>query len=71
MKEENEQHTVICSECGAVLTEQTASVIDGEIYCPDCLEGLTTTCDCCGRRTLRLPRNWLLAERTRPGLRTT
>ena len=33
MREENEQQPVICSECGAVLTEQTASVIDGEIYC--------------------------------------
>ena len=53
MREENEQQPVICSECGAVLTEQTASVIDGEIYCPDCLERLTTTCDCCGRRILR------------------
>ena len=53
MREENEQQPVICSECGAVLTEQTSSVIDGEIYCPDCLERLTTTCDCCGRRILR------------------
>lgn len=53
MREENEQQPVICSECGAVLTEQTKSVIDGEIYCPDCLERLTTTCDCCGRRILR------------------
>lgn len=53
MREENEQQPVICSECGAVLTEQTSSVIDGEIYCPDCMERLTTTCDCCGRRILR------------------
>ncbi len=53
MREENEQQPVICSECGAALTEQTASVIDGEIYCPDCMERLTTTCDCCGRRILR------------------
>ena len=53
MREENKQQPVICSECGAVLTEQTSSVIDGEIYCPDCLERLTTTCDCCGRRILR------------------
>ena len=53
MREENEQQPVICSECGAVLTEQTSSVIDGGIYCPDCLERLTTTCDCCGRRILR------------------
>ena len=53
MKEENKQQPDICSECGAVLTEQTASVIDGEIYCPDCIERLTTTCDCCGRRILR------------------
>ena len=53
MREENEQQPVICSECGAVLTEQTSSVIDGEIYCPNCLEMLTTTCDCCGRRILR------------------
>ena len=53
MREENEQQPVICSECGAVLTEQTEGVIDGEIYCPDCLERLTTTCDCCGRRILR------------------
>ena len=52
MREENEQQPVICSECGAVLTEQTSSVIDGEIYCPDCMERLTTTCDCCGRRIL-------------------
>ena len=53
MREENEQQPVICSECGAALTEQTSSVIDGEIYCPDCMERLTTTCDCCGRRILR------------------
>ena len=53
MREENEQQPVICSECGAVLTDRTASVIDGEIYCPDCMERLTTTCDCCGRRILR------------------
>ena len=53
MREENEQQPVICSECGAALTEQAASVIDGDIYCPDCMERLTTTCDCCGRRILR------------------
>ncbi len=53
MREENEQQPDICSECGAALTEQTSSVIDGEIYCPDCLERLTITCDCCGRRILR------------------
>lgn len=53
MREENEQQPVICSECGAALTERTASVFGGEIYCPDCMERLTTTCDCCGRRILR------------------
>ena len=53
MREENEQQPVICSECGAALTEQTSSVFGEEIYCPDCLERLTTICDCCGRRILR------------------
>ena len=53
MREKNKQQPDICSECGAVLTEQTASVFGEEIYCPDCMERLTTTCDCCGRRILR------------------
>ena len=44
MKENN----IICSECGAVLTEEHAQYFDNRTFCHDCFEQLTTTCDNCG-----------------------
>ena len=42
----------LCSHCGAELTHEELTEFEGKIYCAECLERLTTTCDCCGRRIL-------------------
>ena len=44
---------VLCSHCGARLTDEDLTEFEGAIYCHDCLEALTTVCDCCGARIRR------------------
>lgn len=45
-----EQKSVICSVCGAVLTEETQHEFDGKVMCEICLAGSTEVCDRCGDR---------------------
>jgi len=47
------EEKLICSVCGAEITEETANEFDGQIICDDCLNSETTTCDCCGERIYR------------------
>ena len=46
----NNEQTFLCSECGAVVTEETLIEFDGRILCGTCLENLTVICNCCGDR---------------------
>ena len=48
-----ETNNVVCSECGAVLTESNTHSFDGQIFCEDCFNRCTTTCDNCGERIWR------------------
>ena len=43
----------LCSHCGAELTQEEMTEFEGNIYCADCLNDLTTVCDCCGDRIHR------------------
>ena len=43
----------LCSHCGAKLTQEELTEFEGKIYCTDCLDELTTVCDCCGDRICR------------------
>ena len=45
-----EQKSVICSVCGAVLTEETKHEFDGKVMCESCLAGSTEVCERCGDR---------------------
>lgn len=47
------ENELICSECGAVLTEEMAHHFDGLTMCKHCYNTLTTTCDNCGDRIWR------------------
>ena len=44
---------IICSECGAILTEETMCEFDGQIMCEHCLNVHTAICECCGERIWR------------------
>ena len=33
-----------CAECGRVLLEEEATEFEGRVYCPECLDSLTTFC---------------------------
>ena len=39
-----------CIHCGCVLEPGEEYIFDEEYYCKDCLDEVTTICDCCGRR---------------------
>lgn len=39
-----------CVHCGCVLEPGEECIFDDEYYCRDCMDELTTTCDCCGKR---------------------
>ena len=49
MREKN----IICSECGAVLTEETVHNFEGHIMCEECFNRCTVTCDNCNQRIWR------------------
>lgn len=44
---------IICSQCGAVLTEETKREFGGEIMCEHCFDEQTIECDCCHERIWR------------------
>jgi hypothetical protein len=46
MKENN----VICSHCGAALTDETSHTFGEQIFCETCLVTLTSVCENCGER---------------------
>ena len=39
--------SLVCSFCGAKLTDETAHEFDGKILCESCLNENTTLCSCC------------------------
>ena len=45
-----QENKIICSECGAVLTNETSHEFEGKTFCSECLERVTATCECCGTR---------------------
>lgn len=44
------EQILICSVCGAELTEDTANKLNGRIYCKHCFSENTVICDCCRER---------------------
>ena len=44
---------LICSVCGAILTDETANYFDNQAMCDHCLDEQTTVCDCCNERIWR------------------
>ncbi len=44
---------LICNECGKNLGGVSVFEFEGNIYCEECFERLTITCDCCGDRIWR------------------
>jgi len=47
------EHNTICSECGAVINKEKTFEFDGRIFCEDCFNRCTTTCDNCQTRIFR------------------
>ena len=44
---------IICSICGAILTQETAHEFEGHTMCGQCLDEQTTICECCNSRIWR------------------
>lgn len=44
---------ICCAHCGACIDTDDYEEFNGEILCSDCLDELTTYCDCCGSRIWR------------------
>ena len=44
---------ILCSGCGAILNEETMNEFNGQFYCSECFEEVTTVCSCCGDRIYR------------------
>ena len=44
------ENKITCSNCGAVLTEESKREFDGLVLCDDCLNNMTVTCVDCGTR---------------------
>lgn len=51
------ENKIICSNCGALLTEETKREFDGLVLCSDCLNSMTVTCADCGTRMWNDDRN--------------
>ena len=47
------KNEIICSECGRVLREETIHKFEERCLCQNCIDSLTTICDCCGKRIWR------------------
>lgn len=45
--------SLACYHCGEIHPLGELRDFEGELYCPDCLESLTVTCDCCEQRFSR------------------
>ena len=45
-----EKDKQICSVCGTVVYEDEMHEFDGKVFCEDCLDEHTATCDNCGER---------------------
>jgi predicted RNA-binding Zn-ribbon protein involved in translation (DUF1610 family) len=43
-KRRNTMRNETCAECGRVLLEEEATEFEGRVYCPECLDSLTTFC---------------------------
>ena len=43
-----EENKIICSHCGAEITDDDYSMVNGQIVCSECVEQHTTICDRCG-----------------------
>jgi len=43
-----EENKIICSHCGAEITDDDYSTVNGQIVCSDCVERYCCTCDRCG-----------------------
>ena len=43
-----EENKIICSHCGAEITDDDYSMVNGQIVCSECVEQHTTICDSCG-----------------------
>lgn len=44
------EEKIVCSECGKVITKETAFEFEGQIFCEKCFDAKTTVCGCCGNR---------------------
>ena len=44
------ENVITCSNCGAILTNETMTEFDGKVLCRECLDCLTSTCENCGDR---------------------
>lgn len=44
---------IVCHFCGTLLNETTARKFDDTIMCGQCLDELTTICECCLERIWR------------------
>lgn len=44
------KESLVCFVCGAILSDEEAKKIDGQVMCEDCFEEQTTVCDNCGDR---------------------
>ena len=48
MEEIKMEEKLICSHCGAEITDDDYSMVNGQIVCSDCVERYCCTCDRCG-----------------------
>lgn len=44
---------IYCSHCGALIETDDYEELNGQILCSDCIDNLTSVCDCCGERIWR------------------
>lgn len=43
-----EENKIICSHCGAEITDDDYSIVNGQIVCSECISRYTVVCDRCG-----------------------
>ena len=44
------EEKILCSVCGARLTDETVNEFEGQIFCESCFDEAVTVCDCYGKR---------------------
>ncbi|HCB95517.1 MAG TPA: zinc-binding protein [Ruminococcus sp.] len=47
------ENSIICSECGGVISGESVHIFDEHTMCEECFERCTVTCDNCGERIWR------------------